>query len=101
MPLMLFGASDGYAAINIINPTGGLTPTDGLKIFTERGQFIICRNNLEQLYNGNCDNGSPELGDLGIGLQVEDGVVVSGCCLLILATQIFFISRRQLKIPTP
>ena len=38
------------AAVNVLNPTGGVTGTDGLRIHTENGRFQIVRAGLKQIY---------------------------------------------------
>ena len=39
-------------ATAILNPTGGLTSTDGIRTEFADGQFMVYKNNVKQLYNG-------------------------------------------------
>ena len=39
-------------ATAILNPTGGLTSTDGIRTEFADGQFMVYKNNVRQLYNG-------------------------------------------------
>jgi len=53
----------------VLNPTGGVTLFDGLKISTENGAYQIVRNNQAQIYNP--DNAPA---DLGVILVAENEI---------------------------
>jgi hypothetical protein len=64
------------STISILNPSGGTSTSDGLKIWTANGAFQVQRNGERQVYYDGRDPAGPEA-SLSVGLYTEGGTFYS------------------------